>query len=237
MSFDFPSGQGRHVAITLIAPDGTFYPVKATNTYLRNPYHVDLPDVDINGDWTLTLVPGNYDTLRAWTLNLKSGTSSLVSDVSGTGSEYAVTVDTLGSGTYGLGMAEITGITDGYYLLYDSLQTGSDETHDVGVIGEVPNPGDPLHVYSIERHDPQSVLSADYYPQFLVTFNKPVENVDVVDFASTYSTLSPIIRTVTTPLDVWYGESNITVPQRGTRPHQALTPLCSTMPRLLLPAT
>ena len=168
---------------------------------------MDLPDVDINGDWTLTLVPGNYDTLRAWTLGLKSGTSSLISDMTGTGSEYAVTVDTLGSGTYGLGMAEITGITDGYYMLDDSLQTGSDETHDVGGGGRVPNPGDPLHVYSIERHDPQSVLITDYYPQFLVTFNKPVENVDVADFAGAYSTPSQVTRTVTTPLDVWYGES------------------------------
>ena len=204
--------------IVLIAPDGELYAVKRSGTSLNSPYYVTVPNVDINGVWTIGVKGGSGAiTLHEWTLAFKTADSQLVTGVNGTGNQYAVTVDTSGSGTYRLGMADTHGIRDSSNnFLDDSLQTGPDETHDVGG-GGGPNLNDPLHVYSIERHDPLSVLSTDSYPQFLVTFNKPVENVDVADFTGAYHTPSQITRTITTPLDVWYGESTIEVPQRGTR--------------------
>ena len=204
--------------IVLIAPNGEMYAAKRSGTSLNSPYYVTVPNVDINGVWTIGVKGGSGAiTLQEWTLAFKTADSPLVTGINGTGNQYAVTVDTSGSGTYRLGMADTHSIRDSSNnFLDDSLQTGPDETHDVGG-GGGPNLNDPLHVYSIERHDPLSVLSTDSYPQFLVTFNKPVENVDVADFAGAYHTPSQITRTITTPLDVWYGESSITVPQRGTR--------------------
>ena len=152
-----------------------------------------------------------------WTLSINYGSTGIVQSVSGSGSQYDVVVEAY-SGTFGLDLMNITGIKDLSNIpLSDSLQTGPNETYTAGSGGSVPNIGDPLHVYSIERHDPLLILSTDRYPQFLVTFNKPVENVDVADFAGGYGAPSQIIRPITTPLDVWYGESSITVPQRGTK--------------------
>ena len=219
-----------HVTITsssssyraqLISPDGTNYQVNTSGGSGSRTYAVDAVGEQINGDWTLVYKAtgdGRYSRiLQDWTLAINHGSAGKVQSVSGSGSQYDVVVGSTLSGTFGLDLMNVMGIKDSYKNLLDnSLQTGLDEIHVVSG-GQSPNSSDPLHVYSIERHDPLSILSTDSYPQFLVTFNKRVENVDVADFVGGYGTTSQITRTITTPLDVWYGESSVTVPQSGTR--------------------
>ena len=217
-----------HVTITssssyyraqLISPDGTNYQVNTSGASGSKTYVINAVGEQINGDWTLIYKStSGTPTLQDWTLAINHGSTGKVQSISGSGSQYTVSVGQARSGLFGLDLVNAHGIVDSYNNLLDnSLQTGLDEIHDAGGGGGGPNTGDPLHVYSIERHDPLSILSADRYPQFLVTFNKPVENVDVADFAGGSGTTSQITRTITTPLDVWYGGSSVTVPQSGTR--------------------
>ena len=217
-----------HVTITssssyyraqLISPDGTNYQVNTSGASGSKTYVINAVGEQINGDWTLIYKStSGTPTLQDWTLAINHGSTGKVQSISGSGSQYTVSVGQAYSGLFGLDLVNAHGIVDSYNNLLDnSLQTGLDEIHNAGGGGGGPNTGDPLHVYSIERHDPLSILSADRYPQFLVTFNKPVENVDVADFAGGYGAPSQITRTITTPLDVWYGGSSVTVPQSGTR--------------------
>ena len=219
-----------HVTITsygssyraqLISPDGTNYQVNTSGGHGSRTYSINAAvGEQINGDWTLIYksMSGTTRTLQDWTLVINHGTTGKIQSISGSGSQYTVSVGQARSGLFGLDLVNAHGIVDSRNNLLDnSLQTGPDEIHNAGGGGVGPDTSDPLHVYSIERHDPLSILSADRYPQFLVTFNKRVENVDVADFVGGYGSTSQVTRTITTPLDVWYGESSVTVPQSGTR--------------------
>ena len=200
---------GKSAEIILIAPDETLYVVKRSNVNFRDTYHIDVPDIDINGIWTIGIKRGASNTLQEWTLGFKSGTSSLVSNVNGAGSQYAVTVNTSGHGLYELGMSEINGITDSAGLfLDDSLQTGPDETHDAGSGNACPGVG--FHVCSIERHNPTTERVSTSSVEYLVTFNDPATNVDASDFVSLRSITTVAPKVQNTAFNVWHEDEQAT---------------------------
>ena len=124
--------------------------------------------------------------------------------MTGTGNQYAVTVDTSGSGTYSLGVAEQHhGMVDlSGNRLDDSLQTGPDETHDAGSGNACP--GTTFHVCSIERHNPTTERVSTSSVEYMVTFNDPATNVDASDFVSLRSIAATTPRVQNTAFDVWH---------------------------------
>lgn len=201
--------------IVLIAPDGEMYAAKRSGTSFSSPYYVTVPNVDINGVWTIGVKGGSSAiTLQEWTLVFKTADSSLVTGMTGTGNQYAVTVDTSGSGAYRLGIADTHGIRDSSNnFLDDSLQTGPDETHDAGSGNACPGSG--FHVCSIERHNPTTERVSTGTVEYLVTFNEPADNVDVSDFVSLrlITTLAP--RVQNTAFDVWHEDEQATPATSG----------------------
>ena len=212
--------------IVLIAPNGDMYAAKRSGTSLNSPYYVNVPSIDITGVWTIGVKGGSSAiTLQEWTLAFKTTNSSLVTGMTGTGSQYAVTVDTSGSGTYSIDVAERNGITDSSgNRLDDSRQTGPDEIYDAG--GGNTCPGTGFRVCSIERHNPTTERVSTSSVEYLVTFSEPATNVDASDFVSLRSISAATPRVQNTAFDVWH-ESEQAVPNTSSISVNSITTITS----------
>ena len=204
-----------HVTITsntgdylsqLVSPDGTVYQVVSSGDGASGSktYVVSAVGEQINGDWTLTFnCTGYYTcTLQNWTLAINHGDTDKVQSVSGSGSQYDVTVSPA-SGTFGLDLMNTTGIKDSSgNLLDNSLQTGPDEIHNDG--GGIVCSGGDFHVCAIERNNPATEQVSTSSVEYLVTFNEDATNVDASDFVSLHSIVTVSPKVQNTAFDVWH---------------------------------
>ncbi len=111
-----------------------------------------------------------------------SGTGT-ISNVSGSGTSYRVTVTVDNVGTIGLDIAQNHDIQDtATNRLANLTPTGSDQTYTVTVTDTTPP-----RVASILRGTPLAQSTTDTTLVFAVTFDEPVTNVDDADFTVTGS--------------------------------------------------
>ena len=109
-----------------------------------------------------------------------TGTGSIAS-LTGSGSQYLVTVSATTDGTYNLDLSPGHEITDtANNPLADTAPTGTDHTYTVST---APADTTPPTVSSIERHDPTSENTGSQTLVYRVTFSENVTGVDATDFA------------------------------------------------------
>ena len=203
-----------HVTITssssyyraqLISPDGTNYQVNTSGSSGSRTYIVNAVGEQMNGDWTLVYkATSGTRTLQNWTLAINHGSTGKVQSISGSGSQYTVTVGQARSGLFGLDLMNTHGIVDSSNNLLDnSLQTGPDEIHDASGSGNPCNDGG-FYVCSIERSNPATEQVSTSSVEYLVTFNEDATNVDASDFVSLRSIVTVSPKVQNTAFDVWY---------------------------------
>ena len=126
------------LVIDLIAPDGTTRTLHDSTGYetddIDQTYAPDFGGVGIAGDWTLRIrdgAGGDTGTLNGWTLTINHGsTASPVTEVSGSGDTYQVTVSAPQGGTYNLDVIRDSGIADAAgNPLAGAAPTGPDHTY------------------------------------------------------------------------------------------------------------
>ena len=125
--------------VDLVAPDGTTETLHnragGSSRDIVATYAPDFGSVSINGDWQLRIHDdydgGNEGTLNSWSLALGEGVDPITS-VTGSGSQYYVTVDSSQEGTYNLDVTQDNDITDSANNSLSSLiPSGSDQSYTV----------------------------------------------------------------------------------------------------------
>ena len=129
------------LVIDLIAPDGTSQTLHSRTGGSANDidqtYAPDFDGTGIAGDWTLRVsdrAGGDVGTLNGWTLTIGHGTAgSPVTDLTGSGDAYLVTVSAAQDGTYNLDLVSSDhGIADAANNpLSSPTPTGADHTYTV----------------------------------------------------------------------------------------------------------
>ena len=127
------------LVIDLIAPDGTTRTLHDRTGYetddIDQTYAPDFGGVGIAGDWTLRVrdgAGGDTGTLNGWTLTVNhGGAGNPVTGLTGSGSQYLVTVSAAQDGTYNLDLVSSGhGITDtADNPLSGPTPTGADHTY------------------------------------------------------------------------------------------------------------
>ena len=177
------------LVIDLIAPDGTSQTLHSRTGGSANDigrtYEPDFDGTGIAGDWTLRVsdrAGGDTGTLDSWTLTIgHGGADSPVTALTGSGSQYLVTVSAAQDGTYNLDVTQDSGIADAAdNPLSSTTPTGADHTYTVNTI-----PADTTAptVASIVRSDPAEATTSERTLVFGVTFSEDVTGVDLSDFA------------------------------------------------------
>ena len=124
--------------IDIIAPDGTTRTLHDRTGYetddIDQTYAPDFAGVSIAGDWTLRVrdgAGGDTGTLNGWTLTIgHGGAGSPVTGLTGSGSQYLVTVSAAQNGTYNLDVTQDSGIADAAdNPLSSPTPTGADHTY------------------------------------------------------------------------------------------------------------
>ena len=124
--------------VQLVAPDGTARTLHdragRSSDNITETYEVDLAGTEINGNWTMRL-HDNYDadegTLNSWSLTLGVGVDPNIS-VTGSDSQYYVTVASPQAGTYNLDIAQDNDIVDSSGSALSGLApTGDDQSYTV----------------------------------------------------------------------------------------------------------
>ncbi len=185
--------------VDLVAPDGTTQTLHnrsgGSSDDIVDTYTPNFNGTSISGTWTLKInddYPSADDgILNSWTLTINHGDPTdihnPITSISGSGSQYFVTVSASSDGTYNLDLVQNHGIEDSAdNPLTDTATTGVDHTYTVST-----TPADTTSptVSSIERHDPTSENTDSQTLVYRVTFSENVTGVDVSDFAlSTGST-------------------------------------------------
>ena len=181
--------------IDLIAPDGT------TNTLhnrsgggdddIFKTYYPSFGSIPISGVWTLR-INDNYDAdsgvLNSWTLTINYDTITTttttvnpVTDISGSGDTYYVTVSSTVDGTYNLDL-----VSSGHNIadassnpLTNTATTGADQTYTVSItVTDTANP----RLASIERYSPASQNTDSQTLVYKATFSESVTGVNTSDF-------------------------------------------------------
>ena len=126
--------------VELIAPDGTARVLHdrggGSDDNIVKTYTPDFGGVSINGNWQLR-IHDNYDadsgTLNSWSLSLgDSSTSNIITAVTGSGSQYYVTVAPPQVGTYNLDVSAGNDIIDSLNNpLSDTVPTVDDQSYNV----------------------------------------------------------------------------------------------------------
>ena len=124
--------------VELVAPDGTAktlhrYSGEGADGIIRT-YTPDFGGTGIAGDWTLRAsdgASGDAGTLNGWTLTIgHDGAGGSVTGLTGSGSQYFVTVSAPQGGTYNLDVAQDSGIADmAGNPLSGTNPTGADHTY------------------------------------------------------------------------------------------------------------
>ena len=182
--------------IDIIAPDGTSITLHNNSggnaNNIDKSYAPQFGSIPISGVWTLQ-IHDNYNAdpgvLNSWTLTINYGdtatTLSSVTDISGSGDAYYVTVSATQDGTYNLDLVSSGhGIEDAASnSLTNVSPTGADETYTVSTtVADNTNP----RLESIERHTPATANTDSQTLVYKATFSEDVAGVTASDF-----TLSP----------------------------------------------
>ena len=176
--------------IDLIAPDGTVQTLhnrESGTPDIDQTYQPDFGSVSTAGDWILSihddLNPDN-GVLNSWTLTIDYGdTPSPVTEVSGSGNTYYMTVPSSTDGTYNLDLVSSGhGIEDAAEnpLTNTVPTTGTDQTYTVSTT--VTDNTAPT-LASIHRSSPAAENTGSQTLVYEVTFSEDVAGVDVSDFA------------------------------------------------------
>ena len=178
--------------IDIIAPDGTSITLHdnsgGSTVNIDQPYAPLFGSIPISGVWTLQ-IHDNYDAdpgvLNSWTLTINYGdtatTVSSVTDISGSGDVYYVTVSATQDGTYNLDLISSGhGIADtASNPLTNTSTTGADETYTVSTaVIDNTNP----RLESIERSSPTSQNTDSQSLLYKATFSEDVMGVTASDF-------------------------------------------------------
>ena len=178
--------------IDIIAPDGTSITLHdnsgGSTDNIDQPYAPLFGSIPISGVWTLQ-IHDNYDAdpgvLNSWTLTINYGdtatTVSSVTDISGSGDVYYVTVSATQDGTYNLDLISSGhGIADtASNPLTDTDPTGADQTYTVSTtVIDTIYP----RLESIERYNPASQNTTSQTLIYMATFSENVTGVDASDF-------------------------------------------------------
>ena len=176
--------------IDLIAPDGTVQTLhnrESGTADIDQTYQPDFGSVSIAGDWIL-MIHDNFSAddgvLNSWTLTIDYGaTPSPVTEVSGSGSTYYMTVPSSADGAYNLDL-----VSSGHDI-EDAAEnpltnivptTGTDQTYTVSTT-VIDNTAPTLA--SIHRSSPAAENTDSQTLVYEVTFSEDVAGVDVSDFA------------------------------------------------------
>ena len=176
------------LVIDLIAPDGTTQTLHSRTGGSANnidwTYTPDLGGAEIAGDWILRIrdrATHDTGTLNSWTLTIDHGEAdNPVTGLTGSGSQYLVTVSAAQDGTYNLDVTQNSSIADAAdNPLADPNPTETDHTYTVSTI-----PADTTAptVTSIERSDPAEEAASVQTLVFSVTFSENVTGVGLADF-------------------------------------------------------
>ena len=178
--------------IDIIAPDGTSITLHdnsgGSTVNIDQPYAPLFGSIPISGVWTLQ-IHDNYDAdpgvLNSWTLTINYGdtatTLSSVTDISGSGDVYYVTVSALQDGTYNLDLVSSDhNIVDAANnSLTNTATTGADQTYTVSTaVIDNTNP----RLASIERYTPATENTDNQTLVYKATFSEDVTGVTVSDF-------------------------------------------------------
>ena len=178
--------------IDIIAPDGTSITLHdnsgGSTDNIDQPYAPLFGSIPISGVWTLQIHdrdapdPG---VLNSWTLTINYGdtatTLSSVTDISGSGDVYYVTVSALQDGTYNLDLVSSDhNIVDAANnSLTNTATTGADQTYTVSTaVIDNTNP----RLASIERSSPTSQNTDSQSLLYKATFSEDVTGVTASDF-------------------------------------------------------
>ena len=179
--------------INLIAPDGTSRILRGHigggADDINKTYTPPFESVPISGVWTLQIYDRDSPDpgfLNSWTLTINYGTTttttvSPVTDISGSGDTYHVTVSSSTDGTYNLDL-----VLSGHNIadaasnpLTNTATTGADQTYTVSTaVIDNTNP----RLASIERHDPASQNTDSPSLFYKATFSENVTGVTASDF-------------------------------------------------------
>ena len=173
------------LTVELVAPDGTAKTLHDRSggnaDGIEQTYAPDFGGTGIAGDWTLRAsdgASGDAGTLNGWTLTVgHDGAGGSVTGLTGSGSQYFVTVSAPQGGTYNLDVVQDSGIMDAAgNPLADTAPTEADHTYTVIADTTAPT------VASIERSDPAEESTSETTLVFGVTFGEDVTGVDAGDF-------------------------------------------------------
>ena len=181
--------------IDIIAPDGTSITLHdnsgGSTDNIDQPYAPLFGSIPISGVWTLQIhdrTAPDPGVLNSWTLTINYGTTTTVSpvtDISGSGDVYYVTVSATQDGTYNLDLVSSDhNIADAANnSLTNTATTGADQTYTVSTaVIDNTNP----RLASIERSSPTSQNTNSQFLIYKATFSENVTGVTESDF-----TLSP----------------------------------------------
>ena len=204
--------------VDLVAPDGTVRTLHnrtggSTDDIVKT-YTPDFDDdVQIQGGWKLN-IRDNADrdtgTLNSWTLGVNYDTAtttpsvSPVTEISGSGSAYYVTVFASANGTYNLDLVSSGhGIKDAAEnpLTNTVPTTGTDHTYTVrGIVVDDTAP----ELASIQRYIPETQNTSSLTFVYKATFSEDVTGVDLNDFVLSHgstggggNTTTPMVIPVT----------------------------------------
>ena len=177
--------------IDIIAPDGTSITLHdnsgGSTDNIDQLYAPLFGSIPISGVWTLQIHdrdapdPG---VLNSWTLTINYGTTTTVSpvtDISGSGDVYYVTVSATQDGTYNLDLVSSDhNIVDAANnSLTNTATTGADETYTVSTaVIDNTNP----RLASIERYTPATENTDNQTLLYKATFSEDVTGVTASDF-------------------------------------------------------
>ncbi len=178
--------------VDLVAPDGTTKTLHnrsgGSSDDIIATYTPNFNGASISGTWTLQInddYPSADDgVLNSWTLTINYGDTpdvpNPVTSISGSGSQYFVTVSASSDGTYNLDLVQNHGIEDSAdNPLTDTATTGVDHTYTVNT---VPADTTAPTLTSIERYNPAAATTDSQTLVYEVTFSEAVTGVTQSDF-------------------------------------------------------
>ena len=200
--------------VELIAPDGTTITLHdrggGSADDIDQTYAPDFEGVLIAGNWTLRIDDNFVDdpgVLNSWTLTVNYGNATTtVTDISGSGDVYYVTVSAMQDGTYNLDLvSQGHGIKDAAEnpLTDTAPTTGTDHTYTVSTT--VADSTAPT-LTSIERSNPATQNTTSQTLIYKATFSESVTGVGTDDFvlSSGSTTTADPVTSISGSDDVYY---------------------------------
>ena len=211
--------------IDIIAPDGTSITLHdnsgGSTDNIDQPYAPLFGSIPISGVWTLQIhdrTAPDPGVLNSWTLTINYGTTTTVSpvtDISGSGDVYYVTVSATQDGTYNLDLVSSDhNIVDAANnSLTNTATTGADQTYTVSTaVIDNTNP----RLESIERYNPATENTDSQTLVYKATFSEDVTGVTVSDFTLSSDSAGGESTSTSTGQFTQTRSPNLTIPDLAT---------------------